>query len=100
MAVKVMMAVMMAVVVMSSGGVRRVTCVETLEKFRALARNKPLQFVVVVEEGAEARLTCHYWSLSLSLCLSVCLSASVCLCVSVSVCLSLSVSVCLSVFLS
>ncbi|KAL8600009.1 hypothetical protein ACOMHN_057778 [Nucella lapillus] len=38
----------------------RVTCLDNLEKFRMLAKNRPLQFLIVSEVGGDARLTCHF----------------------------------------
>ena len=42
-------------------GEKAVSCMENFDKFRMLANNQPLQFVVTVEQGREARLICHFW---------------------------------------
>ncbi|KAK7089951.1 hypothetical protein V1264_009824 [Littorina saxatilis] len=39
---------------------KAISCVDNLARFRMMAKNQPLQFVVIVEEGGEARLTCHF----------------------------------------
>lgn len=38
-----------------------VACLERQEKFKMLSKNRPLQMVLIVEEGEEARMSCHFW---------------------------------------
>ncbi|XP_025078995.1 uncharacterized protein LOC112555055 isoform X3 [Pomacea canaliculata] len=37
-----------------------VACLERQEKFKMLSKNRPLQMVLIVEEGEEARMSCHF----------------------------------------